>query len=546
MHVSARRILFLLAVALVAARASTREPSATYQRAGHEGILLQAASRIGTSTEQIVERLGPDLDGRGEHYSSNGHASDPKAILYENITRLSVGPESSSATGTTGDHGARQSMMIRQLELEEEEVNRLSASSAVSGSDAAYDMDRAGTASIGRRQGETALAECSPSRCSFNVDSVGTLSRAEGKGCADPECQSLVLDQRGIKAIATDAFSGMVNLKILIITNNQLGTILHSHLKDLVALEELYLSYNHLTSISDGTFSGLSSLESLHLMYNAIDTVSAESFAGLSGLKRLKLGYQRPDPSLSSVYSMGGLKNIQDGSLRHMPLLEDLDLGRHGFTQLSNGIFSGGLSNLKFLNLQGSQVVELSTKVLRVEPHAFVELSGLESLDLSFSAVDGEALKPGLFRCCTKLNNLDLSGNPITTLTGSAFAGLGNGLEKLNLIICLLSSLSPRTFRGLSKLKTLYLMNNRLSVMPLEVFANLSETCTVGVSGNSLSCRPKTGKDVQPGSDTSYPATLYDSDHIAELDPSLRMCPAQVTLSFSSCPRLVGMICWYI
>jgi Leucine-rich repeat (LRR) protein len=517
-----------LALALINHAAATREPSSAYQEAKHQRNLLQTTNRAGTATEQVIGRLDFGLERQealpspgGEqalknHGSEpNGPASKPSAIpgLHEAIADLSIGIGSSGSYSP--GHGARWATTIPQMEegLRSEGPD----------SESRDDIDSAGTASMERRQGEIVPTPCSPLRCSFNVNSAGTLSRAEGIGCADPECQALDLNDRGIKAIATDAFSGMVNLEVLTMNNNQLGYISNSHLQDLVALEDLYMSYNHLTSISNGTFRGLSSLKSLHLMYNAIGSITAETFTGLSGLKRLAMGHQRSNPK---ALSTGILSSIEDGSFRHMPLLEDLDLEYHVLSKISNDMLGGGLSNLKFLNLRGSRfLADFTTDFLLVEPHAFTGLASLETLDFSFAGVNSEALKPGLFRCCTRLKSLDLSANPIEALTANAFAGLGNSLETLNLIFCMISRLSSRTFKGLTKLEILNLGNNRLSVVPSEVFATLPEGCFVYFAGNSMSCRPKTAKDAEPDSNTTYPVNMY------QLDLSLSLCPVQVILN---------------
>ena len=526
--------MLLVALALIIHAAATRKPSLAYREARHQRNLLQTTNRAGTATEQVIgrldfglerqEALSPSESPGGEQAVKNhgsepdGPASKTSAIpgLHEAIAELSIGIGSSGSYSP--GHGARRATTIPQMEEGSEGLR------AEGPGDSRDDIDSAGTASMERRQGEIAPTQCSPLRCSFKVDSAGTLSRAEGLGCADPECQALDLNDRGIKAIATDAFSGMVNLKVLVMNNNQLGYISNSHLQDLVVLEDLYMSYNHLTSISNGTFRGLSSLKSLDLMYNAIGSITAETFTGLSGLKRLAMGHQRSNPK--ALISTGILSSIEDGSFRHMPLLEDLDLEYHVLNKISNGMLGGGLSNLKFLNLKGSRLLsDFTTDFLLVEPHAFTGLASLETLDFSFAGVNSKALKPGLFRCCTRLKSLVLSVNPIEALTANVFAGLGNSLETLNLMMCIISRLSSRTFRGLTKLKALDLGINRLSVVPSEVFATLPESCFVSVAGNSMSCRPKTAKDAEPDSNTTYPANVY------ELDLSLSLCPVQVILN---------------
>ena len=375
-----------------------------------------------------------------------------------------------------------------------------------------------------RRQNGDVPTTCSTSRCSFEVSASGVLHRVASEGCAEPACQFITFDGFGIKSIDTDAFSGMVHLKVLVLTNNEISSISNDRFQDLVALEELYLGSNSLTSIAGGTFEGMSSLQSLFLLYNKIQSISADSFAGLSGLRRLNVEKQM-SPSLQI---------IEDGSFRHTPNLEELVLAGHRLGSISNETFGDGLSKLKKLDLEGIYS-STETSRLTVESHAFAGLSGLERLKFGRSRVASESLQPGLFFNCKNLTYLDLFLNPIVTLSQTAFAGLENSLQTLNLHSCQLSRLGPRTFTGLSKLVQLSLSNNRLTVVPLELFLNMYALGSLTgyyayVNNNPLACRPKVASDVEAGSGVWYPP----AGRIYPLDMSLPLCPAEVRILHTS------------
>jgi hypothetical protein len=288
-------------------------------------------------------------------------------------------------------------------------------------------------------------------------------------------------------------------------------------------LEELYLGSNSLTSIAGGTFEGMSSLQSLFLLYNKIQSISADSFAGLSGLRCLNVENQ--------VYP-SRLQVIEDGSFRHMPNLEELVLISHSLSRISNETFGDGLSKLKKLDLRGSYS---GFSRPTIESHAFAGLSGLEWLNFADLRVASESFQPGLFYNCKNLTYLDLSLNPIMMLSQTAFAGLENSLRILNLRFCQLSSLGPQTFTGLSKLETLWLDYNRLTVVPLELFLNMFALKYAYVGNNPLACRPKVASDVEAGSGISYPLPW----RIQSLDMSLPLCPAQVRIRSTSAAHCI-------
>ena len=304
--------------------------------------------------------------------------------------------------------------------------------------------------------------------CSFSVNSTtGLLSRTNGSDCGDPACQYLDMSGLDIKAIATDAFLGMVHLKVLSLGRNQLSSISYEHLKDLVELEDLDLSFNSFSSIVPGTFSGLSTLSKLNLGYNNIGYIGEDYFVGLPNLRHLDLVSRNYNAESERI------GYIEDGSFRHMPRLETLKITYHSLSRISNDMFSG-LPNLKLLDLKGRE--DASTKKeLVIEVWAFAGLSKLETLYLSHAAVRDESLRRGLFWRCGKIVYLDMGHNPITTLMRSTFAGLENSLVQLHLQSCLIDTVKSRTFRRLStsKLNYINLRNNSLSTLHLDVFANM-------------------------------------------------------------------------
>ena len=84
-----------------------------------------------------------------------------------------------------------------------------------------------------------------------------------------------------------------------------------------------------------------------------------------------------------------------------------------------------------------------------------------------------------------KLENLDVSGNIISTVEDSALDGLP-GLKTLKLSSNSLAALPSDLFRGSLDLRELHLQNNSLSGLAADLFAGLRHLVVLNVSQNEL------------------------------------------------------------
>ena len=587
------RILSLLLVLSTAAAALGADPaSAGWNDAESDLILDEAARRSGTTTDQAIGLLGREHKRRGlpaAPLSTSGEGTQnynpadeperpPSAILGAYQRDVSRGADD----GTTGgddaprrDKAAGEKEMMIPFLQEEISVNSGQkepqaipqapdgdgeAFSVLRGEDVhIYDnvdesaagmkwqdeVESGASNLLLRRIEDSDLTYCSEDMCSFAVTNNGTyglLSRTGGDKCDDPTCQYLVLNSLNIHTIAPNAFAGMVHLRVLSLSSNQLRSISYEHLKDLTALRDLDLRSNRISSIAPGTFSGLaelkdldlssnllssfadgtfstlSSLEKLDLESNYFKSIRTGYFAGLSSLKQLKLG--------TSYYnSQWRIRIIEDGSFDHMPQLESLELFGHDLSSITNNMFRG-LSKLRSLNL-GKYLSRSTEDLLRIESRAFADLSGLERLLISRAGVN--YIEPGLFRNCRNINHLTFYGNPIKALTTNTFTGMEKSLKHLDLESCLISSVGSRTFRRLSQLEQLDLSSNLIAILHLEIFQNISLSHYVHLGYNpNLVCRPKSSQENSATLATRYPSLYLD-------DSEIRLCPVQPEVSSKSC-----------
>ena len=174
-------------------------------------------------------------------------------------------------------------------------------------------------------------------------EEIESISRVSG--CTDVTVghlsgitEILDLSNRGIATLKAGDFSGLGNLKQLILSDNQLSTLPATVFSGLDNLVELSLYSNGLTTLPATVFSGLGNLRFLWLQGNDLTTLPSGVFSGLGNLESL---------------------NLQNNAL----------------TTLPTGVFSG-LGNLRFLGLNGNQLTTLPSGV-------FSGLSNkLEPLDL--------------------------------------------------------------------------------------------------------------------------------------------------------------------
>jgi len=324
--------------------------------------------------------------------------------------------------------------------------------------------------------------------CSFAVDRyTGVLNRTGGTQCGSPGCGFLSLRSMGITAIAEGAFSGMVHLSMLDLSANYIHFISPGAFKDLTSLMTLNLNSNALTVLQNGTFQGLSSLETLSLQSNYLSggSMDAGAFQGLSQLRTLDLNNNR-------LYDMRA-----EGLFSGMPQLRNLSMqGQVTYYKfyLGNGTFSGNLSQL--VSLEWSRgccnYYYRSGDGSVIERGAFDGLTGLENLVLHGLQLDDAGMPSGLFQQCRSLKHLDLDYNLLSSITEHTFSGLWYSVETLDLYGNTISNISSQAFSGFQKLRSVTLGNNQLSVLPRNVFTNLTaDGCSISLGDNPLTCLPE-------------------------------------------------------
>ena len=283
-----------------------------------------------------------------------------------------------------------------------------------------------------------------------------------------PKLQVLKLDNNKLVNLTSDSFKGPCDqqLKMLDLQSNELTYLPHDLFNSTTNLIYLDLKQNRLVQVSSDLFKSLRPLFKLYLDDNAISNLTVGVFDSLGELWYLDL-------------SGNDISNLPVGVFDSLGWLYNLDLSGNDISNLPLGVFDS-LGRLLTLDLSGNDISNLPVSV-------FDSLGELEYLDLSGNDISNLPL--GVFDSLGRLLTLDLSGNNISNLPVGVFDSLGM-LFTLDLSNNAISNLPLGVFDSLGWLRTLDLSGNNISNLPLGVFDSLGWLLTLDLSGNNISNLP--------------------------------------------------------
>ncbi|TWW64417.1 Leucine-rich repeat-containing G-protein coupled receptor 5A [Takifugu flavidus] len=320
-----------------------------------------------------------------------------------------------------------------------------------------------------------------------------------------------------LSIIPRGAFSGLLNLKLLMLQNNNLTSVPAEAFNDLQNLQSLRLDANHISDVPAGSFSGLRSLRHLWLDDNALEEVPVEALSHLPVLQAMTLALNHishiPDHAFSKlgrlvvlhlnnnrIVSMGtncfqGLHSLETLDLnsnrlvqfpapvRSLPNLRELGFHSNNIRSIPERAFIGNPSLVTvffhdnpirtvgqsaFQNLPELQTLSLNGAA---ELREFPDLTGTTNLEsLTITGAQITALPASVCQQLQNLQLLDLSFNHIHTLPSLSVC---EGLLKIDLHHNKIVELEENTFQGLLSLRSLDLSWNQLSVLKPDTFSAL-------------------------------------------------------------------------
>ncbi|XP_054267693.1 leucine-rich repeat and immunoglobulin-like domain containing-NOGO receptor-interacting protein 4 [Macrosteles quadrilineatus] len=214
-----------------------------------------------------------------------------------------------------------------------------------------------------------------------------------------------------------------------------------------INLIHLDLSHNKIHSLGSHNFERQENLTFLNISYNHISHLGKGTFKGLKVLKLL-------DISNNSIESVDG------GAFIDTVELEVLNLSNNKITSFEDPDVFRNLRKLKFLYLDGNQILDVPSQVLQKLPYSSIEL-------------------------------LSLSNNYIDTLDDTSFPSPVMGsLKRLSLASNAISSIHRSSFNSLHSLSYLDLSDNNLTLVPTEQMSKLSQLVELDLSDNMFTDLP--------------------------------------------------------
>ncbi|XP_050544961.1 leucine-rich repeat-containing G-protein coupled receptor 5 [Daktulosphaira vitifoliae] len=324
---------------------------------------------------------------------------------------------------------------------------------------------------------------------------------------------SLQLDQNQFTEIDGRCFDQLSQLKNLWLENNKLTKVPKQTLSLVPTLEAINLGSNSIVDISNDSFSSLPNLIILLLKRNQIGSIDESAFESLTSLRILELDDNQLDTvptaliKLTSLQELSlsgnNIKYIPDGILQRSQGLTLLELkgnpliGVHPYAfaslpKLRKLVLSEARELTEFPNLNGTSALEFlridRASIYSIPDSLCITSPEIKSLDIKWNKL---SRIPNLNKC-KNLRLLDLANNHISSLEGSLFRNLSR-LHDLLLSYNYITSVPRDAFYGLLQLKVLDLESNKISHIDDEAFLAFSQLEDLNVGKNIFEQLPTKG-----------------------------------------------------
>ncbi|XP_064605227.1 protein artichoke-like [Liolophura sinensis] len=235
-----------------------------------------------------------------------------------------------------------------------------------------------------------------------------------------------------IKRISDATFTGLDKLQSLYLDNNWLKDLRQQWFTDTITLRDLRLSRNNITEVNKGTFQTLGNLTDLRLEHNEIRVIEKDVFKGLRKVNTIFLNNNRLTeirkdnfihcPVISRIdLSFNIIQDVYQGSFRNLSRLYRIDLSGNRIPQIVTGTFSN-VTRLSTLSLNDNRVSFISDRLFEnMEP----SLRTLELRNNGWSSSSWIWFAKVMVNL-TRLNTLDLSNNPLSTIPTDVLPTLEN------------------------------------------------------------------------------------------------------------------------
>uniref|UniRef100_A0A3B5M6K6 Uncharacterized protein n=1 Tax=Xiphophorus couchianus TaxID=32473 RepID=A0A3B5M6K6_9TELE len=284
------------------------------------------------------------------------------------------------------------------------------------------------------------------------------------------------LSKNQISDVAADAFSGLRSLTSLVLYGNKIAELPKGIFDGLSSLQLLLLNANKINCLRVNAFQDLQNLNLLSLYDNKLQSISKGLFAPLRSIKTLHLA-QNPfmcdchlkwladflfdNPIETSGARCSHPRRLANKRISQVKGKKFRCTGQEDYRNRLSGECFQDLVCPERCRCEGTVVDCSNLKLTRIPPHIPEHTTDLRLNDNEISVLEAA----GTFRKLPNLKKINLSNNKLRDLREGAFDGSAGVLELL-LTGNKLTALQGRMFRGLSGLKTLWLMlTNSLTLL---------------------------------------------------------------------------------
>lgn len=300
------------------------------------------------------------------------------------------------------------------------------------------------------------------------------------------------------------------NLTILNLTHNQINEIPEILFANAIKLHTIDLSHNNLITMKVMNVVETNQVKVIHLNDNKISHLDANVFENFVNLEKLVLSNNRliikansqtkiklqslmnlieldissnefeeldnqmfPLNSKLKILKMKNIK-LKEVNFENVPNLEYLDISNNDIQQLSEDVFES-LTSLEYLDLSHNAILR------KVPGNMFKRLKRLKHANLSHIDVSEIPLKTFSSQS-DSLESLDLSGNPIASLSDEIFATEMNQLKTLVIRSCHMNVLNGFRVQSFPQLKIIGVDKNNVfncTVLEMVTVALDSDRCPI-------------------------------------------------------------------
>ncbi len=211
-----------------------------------------------------------------------------------------------------------------------------------------------------------------------------------------------------INYINSNTFNGLINLKEINLTGNELKEIHKDTLNGLINLKVVNFGGNQIKELNAELFKNLTNLETIYFHCNEIKELNSNIFNGLVKLKNIYFGKNL-------------ISNLNENIFNGLDSLERISFYFNQIKELHPLLFNN-LNELKELHFNGNEIKELNE-------NTFHGLSKLKEIDFYFNKI--KSLTRNVLNGLISLEKINFGRNEIKELDENIFKDLSN-LEVVN------------------------------------------------------------------------------------------------------------------